>query len=221
MTDGPYAGWKPTYEDWYQIKLEFGTPLFVDRDGLLSSMEINRGAHQKFRANEGYDRGASSPTSETRRQTYPMGGLMGNDDHGALRQMLGMGGSAGHTGIPPGELPPTDFFMNSPNFSDGSVTSSLSGFSESSGTSRTNGTSGFYSEVNGPYITGGDSSSMLPIQLMIYNDLMTDIEGTARFLGQEFQDSVLFGSAPASTPASVGQYPGQGPRPQSPSMMYG
>lgn len=209
MTDGPYTGWKPTPDDWYRIK--FGIVLFVDRDGLLSSLETNRGARQKLRVNDGYDRDASSPNSESGRQTYPMGGPMGNDDHGALRQMLGMGRSAGYTGIQPGDLPPTDFFMNSPSFSDSSVMSSPPGFGEQDGQDGT----------NGQYITRGDSSSVLPIQLMIYNDLMTDIEGTARFLGQEFQNSVLFGTTPTSPSATVGQHPGQGLGSQPPSTMYG
>jgi hypothetical protein len=219
MIDGPYTGWKPTPDDWYRIK--FGTVLYVDKDGLLSPVEINRGAHQKLRTNNGYNQDTSSPTSESHQQTYPMGGPMGNDDPGTLRQMLGMGGPAGFGVIQPEDLPPTDFFVNSPSFSDSSTTSSPSGFNGPGGMNTANGINGISGGMNGTRIAGGDSSSMLPIELMIYNDLMTDIGGTARFLGQEFQDSVLFGPTPTSSPAPVGQQPGQGPVPQSPSTMYG
>ena len=214
MTDGPYAGWKPSPEDWYRIK--FGTVLYVDKDGHLSSMETNNQAHRKFRPNDEFTQDTPSPTSESRQKTYPMGGPMGNDDPGALRQMLGMGGT-----IQPGDPPSTDFFVNSPSSSDSSVMSSSSGFSGPSGTNGMKGTNEIGGGMNGTYVTGGDSSSVLPIELMIYNDLMTDIEGTARFLGQEFQDSVLFGPASTSSPIPVGQYPGQGPGSQSPSRMYG
>lgn len=212
MTDGPYMGWKPTTDDWYRIR--FGSVLYVDKDGLLSSIETNRGARPKFRASGKHDKDAQPPPSDPRRQTYPMGGPMGNDDPGALRQMFGIGGAAGQ----PEDLPPADFYMNSPSFSDSSATSSPSEFGGPTGTDEIHGISGGINEAR---IKGGDSSSMLPMELMIYNDLMMDIGGTARFLGQEFQDSVLFGSTPTSSPVPAGQCPGQGPKPQLPNSMYG
>lgn len=196
MIDGPYAGWKPTPQEWYRIK--FGRVLYVDKDGFLSSTEINHGVRQKFRVNEGYN-DRSPPTSEFLREAYAMGGPTG---YGAIR---------------PGDLPPTDFFMNSSSFSDSPPTSISSGFSEPGGPGTTNRING----INGVYNTGRDPSPILPVELMIYNDLMTDIEGTARVLGQEFQDSILFGPAPTSSPAPAGRYPDQGPRPQSPNTMYG
>jgi len=221
MVDGPYQGWKPTFEDWCRIKFE--SILYVDKDGLLSSTEINRTAYPKFRANDGYNRDTSSPTSESRRETYPMGGPMGNKDPGVLRQMLGMGGPVGYGAIQPGDLLPADFFVNSPSFSENSVPPSSSGFSSPVGMNmnRTNRTNGIGEGINGSHITGGDSSSMLPMELMIYNDLMTDIEGTARFLGRGFQDSFLFGPTPTSSPVPVGQHPYQDPGPQPPGAMYG
>jgi len=218
MIDGPYSGWKPTPQDWYRIK--FGTALYVDKNGLLSPMEINRGAYPKFRPNEEY-KDSTPLTPESRQETYPMGGLMGNDDPGVLRQMLGMGGSTGYGAIQPGDLPRTDFFVNSPSFYD---SPEMSTHSESSGLDSLDVPCGI-NEVNGgierTHITGGDPSSMLPVELMIYNDFVTGIEGTARFLGQEFHDSVLSGPAPTSSPTPAGQHPNQGPRPQSPSAMYG
>ena len=183
-------------------------------------MEIKHRAYRKFRVNEGY-KDRSSPTSESHPKTYPMGGPMGNDEPGALRQMLGMGGPTGYGAIQPGDLPPAGFFMNSPSFTDSPTTSTPSGFSGPGSPDMTNRTDGINGGINGARIAGGDSSSMLPMELMIYNDLMTDIEGTARFLGQEFQDSILFGPTPTLSPTSAGQYPNQGSVPQSPSTMYG
>lgn len=216
MVDGPYTGWKPTPHDWYRIK--FGEVLYVDKDGLLSSVENNRGAYPKFRANERY-KDHSSPTSESRQKTRPTGGSMGNDDPGALRQMLEMGGPTGYGAIQPGDLPPADFFVDSPGFSDSPAISTPSGLSGPGSPDMTSRTNGISEGINGARVLGGDSSSMLPMELMIYNDLMTDIGGTARFLGQEFQDSVLFGPTATSSPTPVGQYQSHGP--QSPSTMYG
>jgi len=218
MIDGPYTGWKPASEDWYRIK--FGIVLYVDKDGLVSSTETDHGASPKFRA-DGHNQDAPPPASESHRKTYSMGRLMGNDDPGALRQMHRMSGPAGYGAIQPGDLPPTDFFVDSPSFYGSSVMSSPSGFKDPGGENRTNGIDGVNGGINGAHIAGGDSSSMLPMELMIYNDLMMDIEGTARFLGQEFQDSVLFGPSPVSSPAPEGQYPDQGPGSQPPSTVYG
>ena len=216
MIDGPHSGWKPTHQDWYRIK--FGTALYVGKNGVLSPMEINCGAHPKFRPNEEH-KDSSLPTPESCQEMYPMGGLMGNDDPGVLRQMLGMDGPTGYGAIRPGDLPPTDFFKNpsffdSPQMSTSLESSGLGGPDTPDGVSETSG-------IRGTRIAGGDSSSMLPVELMIYNDLMTGIEGSARFLGQEFQDSVLFGPAPTSSPTPAGQHPNQGPQPQSPSTVYG
>ena len=55
--------------------------------------------------------------------------------------------------------------------------------------------------TNEAHIMG--DSSVLPMDFMVYNDLMMGIEGTSGFLGQEFQDSVLCGP----TPMPLGQYP--------------
>jgi len=213
--DGPYAGWRPTPQDWYRIK--FGRVLYVDKDGLLSPMETNRGAYPKFGANEGYKEHPPL-TSKSRGETYPMGGLMGNGDHEALQHMFAMGGPTGYGAIRPGDLPPTDFFMSAPSFSDSPATPTSSGSGKPGG-SDTNRIDGINGGTNGARIAG-DFSPILPMELMIYNDLMMDIEGTARVLGQEFRESVLFGLTP-TPPTSAVQPPDQGPGPQPPGAIYG
>ena len=210
MIEGPYTGWKPTPQDWYQI--QFGV-LYVDKDGFLSPMETNREAYPKSRANEG-SKDRLSPTSESHGETYPMGGPMGNDDPEAFRQMLAMGWPTGYGAIQPGDLPSTDFFMNS---SDSPAACTSSGSTEPSGPNMIDGING---GINGARTAGGGFSPILPMELMIYNDLMTDIGGTARVLGQEFRDSVLFGPTPTSSPIPAGQHSDQGPGPQPPSTMY-
>jgi hypothetical protein len=215
MIDGPYTGWKPTPQDWCQIK--FGRVLYVDKDGLLSPMETNRGPHPKFRANEGY-KDHQSPTSESRRETYPAEGPMVKDDPTALRQMFAMGGPTGYGAILPEGLTPTNFFVNSPGFSGSPATSASPG-SSGPGPDMMKKIDGVNGGIDGARITEG-FSPILPMELMIYNDLMTDIGGTARVLGQEFRDSVLFCPAPTSSPTPAGQHPDQGPGSQPSSTMY-
>ncbi|KAF9646993.1 hypothetical protein BDM02DRAFT_2830777 [Thelephora ganbajun] len=214
MIDGPNTGRKPTPEDWERTK--FGAVLYVDKDGFLSpTPETDRGTHLKFRTDDGYNQEASLPTPESYRKTYPMGSSVGNDDPGAIRQVPGMDEPVGYGAIQPGDLPPPDLFSNPSNIYDRSV---MSGFSWLGDTNNTNGINGVIGGDHGVHIEG-DSSSMLPMELMIYNDLMTDIKGTAKFLGQEFQDSILFGPTPSSSPTPAGQHPDRGPEP--PSTMYG
>ena len=71
-----------------------------------------------------------------------------------------------------------------------------------------------------PRFDGNDASSLLSMELMIYDDLMTDIGGTAKFFDQDFRNSVLFGSTPPP-PAlgDVGSIHDTGI--QTPSQMYG
>ena len=216
MVDGPYKGWKPTPEDWYRIK--FGRVLYVDKDGLSSSAAIDRRGHPKLRTGGRYNHDGSSPTSEPDRETHAMGGPTESDDSETLRQMLGTGGPARE--IQPEGLSPADSFVNFHDFSDRSVMSSPLESSGSGETNERNGIDGISRGINGERVMG-DSSSVLPMELMIYNDLITDIEGTARFLGHEFQNSILFGATPTSSPASAGLYPGDGPWQQSPNTMYG
>ena len=215
MIDGPYKGWKPTPEDWYRIK--FGRVLYVDKDGLLSSMEIDRGGHPKFRT----DQDVLSPTSEPYWEMHQMGGPKGSDESETIRKMLEAGGLTGYREIQPGDLPPVDSFMNTPAFSDRSVMSSPLGSSGSGETNGRNAINGNGGGSNGRERITGDSSSVLPLELMIYNDLITDIEGTAGFLGHEFQNSVLFGPIPTPSPAPADPHPGQNPWMQSPNTVYG
>ncbi|KAF9778891.1 fungal-specific transcription factor domain-containing protein [Thelephora terrestris] len=204
--DGPYMGWKPTFEDWDRMKacLVF----YVDKDGLISSAENGRGAHRTFQDKDEYgDRNASFNSPG---KTYPLERPRGNTDSGAPRPTFRADGPAGYGAIQPGDLPPAVFFANNPGLCESSAMLSSSGYSSPD---ETNG-------INGRRMTG-DPSSILPMGLMIYNDLMMDIDGTARFLGQDFQDSVLFSSpsTPSSPPA--GYHPDQGSGPQLPSTMQG
>jgi len=218
MIDGPHKGWKPTPEDWYRIK--FGRVIYVDKDGLSSSAGTDRRGHPKLRTDDRYGQDGSSHTSEPYRETHPIRGPTESDGSETLRQMLEAGGLAGYREIQPGDLSPAYSLANSSSFSDRSAMSSPLG---SSGLSETNGRNvldGISEGVNWAHIMG-DSSSVLPMGLMIYNDLITDIEGTARFLGHEFQNSVLFGPTPTSSPAPAGLYPDQSPWQQSPNTMYG
>lgn len=206
MIDGPYMDWKPTIADWNRIKV--GSVLYVDQDGLLSPKENNL----RFGGSGGYDRDTSR-NPEFSGETHPPGGQMGSADPRVIREMARMDGPAGYGAIQPGDMPPSDLSANLPYFHEGSGMSSSSGFSGPGGTSEAVRTSG---GTNGVYIPE-HSSSMLPMGLMIYNDLMMDIKGTAGFLGQEFQDSVLFGP----TPTRAGQYLDQGSEPQPPNTAHG
>ena len=217
MIDGPYKGWKPSPEDWYRIK--FGRVIYVDKNGLSSSTETDRRGHSKFRTDDRYPQDGSPP-SEPYRETHQIGRSTESDSSKTLQQMLEAGGLAGYSEIQPGGLSPADSFVNSPSFSDRSVMSSPLVSSGSGETDGRNGIDGVSGGVNGARIMG-DSSSVLPMELMIYNDLITDIEGTARFLGHEFQNSVLFGPTPTSSPAPAGLYPDQNLWQQSPNTMYG
>lgn len=210
MVDGPYMGWKPTLEDWDRLRIE--SVIYVDKDGIMSST----GTNLKLQGNDGYDQGASSHNPESSRRVHPLGGSTESADSGVLRQTTWTNGPAGYGAIQPGDLPPADFFVNNPWLPDGSGMSSPSEFSTPSEASEGVGINGNTGGINGTRIAE-DPSSVLPMGLMIYNDLMMDIEGTARFLGQEFKDSVLFG--PTSTLAS--QYPDQDPEVQSPNTMPG
>ena len=61
----------------------------------------------------------------------------------------------------------------------------------------------------------GNDPSLLSTEFIVYNDLMTDIGGTARFFDQDSRNSALFGSIPPGDTGSV-----QGIGFQTPSMMY-
>jgi hypothetical protein len=210
MIDGPYVGWKPTIEDWDRIKI--CSVLYVDEDGFLSPTETKL----KFRGNGGHDQLAPSYIPELHNTTCSLGGQTEGVDPGTRRQTARSDGPTGYGVIQPGNLPPSDFFANNPYLRDGFGAPSPSEFSSSSETSETVGIDRATGGANGTRLTE-DSSSVLPMGLMIYNDLMMDIEGTARFLGRDFHDSVLFG--PTST--TTGQYPDRGLESQPPNTTHG
>lgn len=61
-----------------------------------------------------------------------------------------------------------------------------------------------------PKLEGNGTSSLLPMELMIYNDLMTDIGGTARFSDQDFLNPPLPGSTPTPSVTMENTGPVQG-----------
>jgi hypothetical protein len=95
-------------------------------------------------------------------------------------------GSNGTSGTEPTQtkqFSPLDFLANSASFSLGIPASTLT---EHEGLDQL------------PRPDGNSRSSVLPMELMIYNDFMTDIEGTARFFEQDFLNSILFEATPTS-----------------------
>jgi len=76
---------------------------------------------------------------------------------------------------------PIDFLANSTSFSFGTPISSLA----------RGGQSG-----QPPKLDGNDMS-LPPMELTMYDNLITDIRRTTRFFDQDFRSSVLFGSTPA------------------------
>ena len=66
---------------------------------------------------------------------------------------------------------------------------------------------------------GGNNTSLLSMELMIYDDLMTDIGGSARFFDQNFRNSVLFGSTPPPSAPELTGFP-EGTGFQTPGTMY-
>lgn len=97
-----------------------------------------------------------------------------------------------------------DFLANSTSFSSGTPISSLA----------RGGLSG-----QPPKLDGNDMS-LLPMEFMMYNNLMTDIRGTTGFFDQDFRSSVLFGSTPVPpvTVENVGSVRGR--EFQAPSTMH-
>lgn len=203
MTDGPYSGFQPTSDDWQRMK--FCTVLYVDKDGILSPGKTRHDDSPKPRDSYGFGQDSSFQNLGYFGKTHPPGAPTQNNDRETLPRTPEMEGPAGYGAIRPGDLPPAEFFAN--HFSEDSVMSSSSGVSspgDTHGTIRLGGISEGTNRAN----AAGDTSSILPMELMIYNNLMMDIEGTTRFLGQEFQDSILFG--PMSSPAPASQHSDQG-----------
>ena len=66
-----------------------------------------------------------------------------------------------------------------------------------------------------PELDENDAPSLLSMEFMVYNDLMTDIGGTARFFDKNFRNSVLFEPTP---PEDTGFVQGMGF--QTPGTVY-
>ena len=143
---------------------------------ILSHAETNHGAPPKPRTNEEHN-DISSLTPESGRETMTRR-LAENLDPETFRQILSMGGPAGYGAIRPGDLPPANIFMSSPSFSDSSGTSTPLGLSKPGGLDTTNRIKEVSRGTNAAHAVGG-TSPILPMELMTYNGLMTDIGGTA------------------------------------------
>lgn len=207
MIDGPYVGWKPTPDDWNRIKV--GSVLYVDREGFLSCTEYNRGPFQKLGGDCGCDREASLYSLGSCRGVYTSENPPADTE--PLRQRARMNESGRYGAGQSGDLPPADFYVEHPNLCGNSAMSSPSEFNTPGKRSGTD-------KGSTPRIAG-DRSSVLPMGLVIYNDLMMDVEGATRSLGQELQDSIPFG-LPAP-PTSAGQRPDQGYEPQLQNTEHG
>lgn len=115
----------------------------------------------------------------------------------------------GTTGVEPTRpdaFSPIDFLANSMGFSFGNPVSSQA---KGEGSHQP------------PNFDGNGTSSLLSMEFMMYNDLMTDIGGSASFFDRGIRDSVLFGSIPTPLSASEDTGSVQGMGFQSPDMMYG
>jgi len=99
---------------------------------------------------------------------------------------------------------PIDFLANSTSFSFVTPISSLARGGPSS---------------QPPKLDGNDMS-LPPMELMMYDNLMTDIRRTTRFFDQEFRSSALFGSTPAPPVTMEDVRSVRGREFQAPSTMY-
>lgn len=111
-------------------------------------------------------------------------------------------GTSGATPTQQNGFSPIDFLANSTGFSFGTPISSL------------NKDEG----LGHPPKLDGNDTSLLPKELMMYNDFMTDIGETARFFDHELRNSALFVSVPTSQSDSGFV---QGVELQMPNTIYG
>jgi hypothetical protein len=184
-----------SYDEWIRgvedlCRLRFETFIYIDRDGVVSST----GGHGMP------DPRASAKTTDPQGQIAVPPTKQGAEQ---LNTEPKVTGGAGHTQR--NEFSPIDFLANSTSFSFGTPVSSLA-----------------RDEPLGqpPKLDGSDMSSLLPMEFIMYNDLMTDIGGTTRFFDQDFRSSVLFGSAPAPPVTMEGVGSVQGREFQTSGTMY-
>lgn len=160
------GGWIPRVEDLYRLQIEAVT--YIDKDGFASSP-----------AGDGRLR------SRTGTKIADPFAHMSNSPTESGHEQLSTEGNGVSTAEPPqpnvNGFHPMDFLANSTGLAFGAPTSALA---EGGGLGQRGG------------IGENGDPPVLPIELMIYNNLMMDIGGSAGFFEQDFLNSVLFGSTP-------------------------
>jgi len=172
-------------------QLQCETVTYIDRDGVVSS--------------SGRYGGPSTPAG-TKIADSPAQMTIPPARQGVGQLNTERNGTSGVEPNQPNGFSPIDFLANSTSFSFGTPASSLAKDERLGQPSKPD---------------GDDMTSLFPMELIIYNDLMTDIGGTARFFDQDLRNSVLFGSAPTPPPAIEETGPIQGMESQTPGTKYG
>jgi hypothetical protein len=185
-----------SYDGWVPkvedlYRLQFETVTYIDKDGVVSST----GEH-----------GRPSTRAGAKIMDPPPQMAVPPTKQGIEQLNTEYNGATGVERSQPSGFSPIDFLANSTSFSFGTPVSSRAKYEGSD---------------KPPKLDGSDTSSLLSMEFMIYNDLMTDIGGTASFFDRGFRDSVLFGSTPTPPPAPEDTGSVQGVEFQSPSTMYG
>jgi hypothetical protein len=173
-------------------RLQLEAVMYIDKDGFVSSTS----GHGKPNT-----RVSAKTTGPPPRMTAPP------TKQGAEQLSAEQNGT---TGVEPGRpdaFSPIDFLATSMGFSFGTPVSSPA--------------KGEGSHQPLPNLDGNGTSSLLSMEFVMYNDLMTDIGGSASFFDQGIRDSVLFGSTPTPLSASEDTGSVQGMGFQSPDTMYG
>ena len=160
-----------SYDGWIPrvedlYRLQLETTIYVDKDGIVSST----GRDEKPSS------WAGAKTTDPRVQiTVPPTG----QDVEQLN--TGRSVTSGIGVVRQDGFSPIEFLANSTSFFFGTPVSSLAK-EDASGQ---------------PFgLDGNGMSSLLPMDLMVYNEFMTDIGGSMGFFDEDFRNSVLFGSPP-------------------------
>ena len=166
-----------SYDGWIPrvgdlYRLQFDTVMYIDRDGVVSST----GRHGR------------PSTRASAKITDPQGQITTPPTKQGVEQLnIEPNVTNGIGPIQRNEISPIDFLANSTSFSFGIPISSLAKDELSGQSSK---------------LDGNEMPSFLPMEFMMYNDLITDIGGTTRFFDQDFRSPVLFGSTP-TPPATM------------------
>lgn len=155
-------------------RLQVETAIYIDRDGVSSST----GRHERPSLREG-----PKTTDPPAQMTVPL------TKQGAEQPNTECNETSGIKPTQQNVFSPLDFLTNSTGFSFGTPISFLT---RDEGSSRP------------PELDGNDTSPLLSMEFMIYNDLLADIGGTAKFFDQDFRNPALFGSASTPSPEVEG-----------------